>query len=383
MMKEVSELERSMEAGMTKSKGFTLVEMMVSFAVFAIVAMAAYSFFHVHSKQGAGSAKRKIALESVAVAAMNMKRDIIQAGLGLSMEPALALFVTNGSGTNPDTLYISWADYLDIDLDSSKTNSFFDDPSTIVAGQGKAWFNLVTTDTLTVPNVRYSTARRDADSVIMLQGIAGSGGSTKVPVGPPYPTVVQSTSNININKNTADLNLKMNAAFSGKAVPAISYRLLFGTNPDGSTRTTTDTRQPQNNWGTLVRNGRSIAGAGDVVDASDTSRSADESQRSFIKITDLQVDCQFSDDTWVPATGSPNTFGTGSYTSANLRLVQVTLRFIIKDEGGGYLTPDKIPGTGYRIIGDYTPGPWTIGGTYTFRVSPRNVVLSSYLHSAK
>lgn len=353
---------------MTKAKGFTLVEVMVSFAVFAIVAMAAYSFFHVHSRQGSGSAKRKIAMESVAVAAMNMRRDIMQAGLGLSMEPALGLFVTSGSGTAPDALYISWADYLDVDLDSSKTNSFFDDPSSIVAGQGKAWFDLVTTDTLTVPNVRYSTATREANSVIRLTGIAGSGGTTSV----AFPLNNVSTANASIPKNTADLKLKMTSIFSGKAAPAISYRLLFGTNPDGSSRSSTGPN-PQNTWGTLVRNGLVIAGAGDV--------GTDETQRSFVKITDFQVDCQFSDNTWWPANGY--TFGSGIYTAANVRLLQITLRFIVKDEGGGYQTPDAIVGTGYRIAGDYTRGPWTIGGTYTFRVSPRNIVLASYLHSAK
>jgi hypothetical protein len=62
-----------------------------------------------------------------------------------------------------------------------------------------------------------------------------------------------------------------------------------------------------------------------------------------------------------------------------LRVVEVTIKYILLDKGGGAKYPSRITTGGFRLPDDNTPGPWALGGAVTITVAPRNSVLAQYL----
>jgi prepilin-type N-terminal cleavage/methylation domain-containing protein len=337
---------------MNKPKGFTILEMMVAFTIFCLCTAMAFTFYHLNSRQGAGSTKRKLASETVTLAMATLRRDILQAGLGLKDRPELSMFVVNGSGATPDQLYLSCADYLDMDLSPGKTNSFFDAAAS--PGQGKVWFQLDSSMTPVVNNASRFIDSTTLDSAITMDS-SGTRSYTKLSsVGPSDP------SKVDLHTNTQPLQFNFTgsvppAPSPGSAAPAISYKLdLTGT---GNVYT----------MGRLLRNGVAVIGA-------DTG----ETHLPVLKVTSFRVRCQFLQGAgvykWSPDDGSFT-----SFPIRNLRLVEVTCRFLFRDEGGGFTTPNDAAAAGFGIPGDTTPGPWMIGGIRTLRVSPRNIVLESYL----
>ena len=103
-----------------------------------------------------------------------------------------------------------------------------------------------------------------------------------------------------------------------------------------------------------------------------------------VKVTDFKIRCQFRDlasasgTTWAQLDPNPG----GTYTADRLLLIEVTVRYLVRDMQGGYATPNDGP-SGFRIEGDTTHGPWMTGGTRTITVSPRCLVLMQYLWSQK
>jgi len=104
--------------------GFTILEVLVAFALFAVVAAAAFALFHDQTREGASTALRKIAFESVSHALMAIERDVLNAGLGLRDKPQLAIWVVQGAGSNPAELYLSCSDHLDMALVPTQNWSF-------------------------------------------------------------------------------------------------------------------------------------------------------------------------------------------------------------------------------------------------------------------
>jgi len=126
-----------------------------------------------------------------------------------------------------------------------------------------------------------------------------------------------------------------------------------------------------------LRNGVALAGA-DPLEAA-TSALASE-LRPLVKITDFQIRCGYkSAVATITCADCPSTAVEFQTKVKDLRLVEVTIRYLVRDPAGGFMTPDVVGPTGYRIPNDCTTGPWTVGGTQTFLVSPRNIVMPQYL----
>ena len=75
---------------MSKRNGFTILELLVTMAVFAVVAAAALALFQFQAKSSAGSNVRKIGSEAATLALMTIQRDIERAGLGLMQQLPLS-----------------------------------------------------------------------------------------------------------------------------------------------------------------------------------------------------------------------------------------------------------------------------------------------------
>lgn len=343
---------------MRNEKGFTLVELMVAFAVFAMLLSAAVAFYQVQSRTIAGSSKRKIAHEVTTAALSAIRKDIMQAGTGLRGNVTqagggerelshLAIFVEYHdamSPTSPDKLYLNCTDYLDMGLPpgSDYPNSYFVDAAS--PSIGKTWFELDSGPPPTVRNVHANINNTTMNKAIFLPDMPGPASVEDLELRPDG-------SGIDSITNTQTLELEFQGT-GGKryAAPAIFYEL------DG---------------GKLKRNGETMVGG---------VQRENSGLVPAVKVTDFKIRCLFKDSgtvegvTWADLDPTPG----GTYTADQLVLVEVSLRYLVRDVRGAYDTPDVVPGS-YRIEGDYQQGPWTIGGTRTIQVNPRCLVLMQYL----
>jgi len=360
---------------MSLKKGFTVLEVLVSLAIFAILAAAAMSFYQHQSRKGAGAARHKMAQEAATLALMQIKRDILQAGMGLKHYPGLAIFLNEGTGTTPDALYLSFSDHLDLDVTPDIPNSFFD--SSGVPGENRAWFKLDSASTsMTVTSVN-SSMDKFATAALITRNSAGTASvkSTKdagfgvstfnaqhVINGVTYTQAQQKA------MNKQDIKYDWTGSFAGQVAPAIEYRL--------------DVDPSHEFPGTLLRNGVAILGAQSTLGGFTPDK-----LRPLMKVTDFQVRCQFRSGATYVWTSTLNPFT--NFNVRDLRLVEVTIRYIIRDEAGGHAYPDDPDPAhprwpkGFSISGDNNPqrsyGPWKVGGLQTIQVSPRNVVMWVYL----
>jgi prepilin-type N-terminal cleavage/methylation domain-containing protein len=344
---------------MRNEKGFTLVELMVAFAVFAMVLSAAVAFYQVQSKTIAGSSKRKTAHEVTTAALAAVRKDIMQAGTGLrgTVSQAgggerdlshLSIFVEYHdamSPTSPDKLYLNCTDYLDMSLPpgADYPNSFFVDAASPAIG--KTWFELDSgQNTKSVEEVHANVNKATMSKAIFVPDTPGPASVEDLELSPD-------TLGIDSVTNTQTLKLQFKGT-SGKryAAPAIVYELVDGK---------------------LQRNGETMIGGVERENAGLVPE---------VKVTDFKIRCQFKDSgatggvTWADLDPTPG----GMYTPGQIVLVEVSLRYLVRDVQGSYETPDVAPGS-YRIEGDYQRGPWAIGGLRTIEVNPRCLVLMQYL----
>jgi len=367
---------------------------MVTMAVFAIVAGAAVSLFQFQSKSSAGANVRKIAGEAVTLALLTIQRDVERAGMGLMNQPKLSLLVTNGGTGKPDELYVSFSEHVSMSLGRDKNYSFFDAGSEL--GKDKLWFTLSGGSTL-VKSDGTTPALTDVGAWIGTDGAAPpigalirQSGASK-PVADILKSFSATQSAAQKKKNQCTITLTLSGGVSGNAAPAISYKLIASASdqtayPSGS--------KPQ--LGTLMRNGIPLAGGGvPLIGAWEGEKTP------FIKVTDFQIRCGFfktgcdftqyyTDRTktqcWSPDNGSA--LGDLGWEIDKLRAIEVTIRYIVKDKGGGakYPDPDEPYGmkvAGFGIADDKTYGPWALGGDQTITIAPRNVVLGQYLGPPK
>jgi hypothetical protein len=145
-----------------------------------------------------------------------------------------------------------------------------------------------------------------------------------------------------------------------------------------------------------LRNGIPVTGAGIPLIGS-----REGEKQPVVKVTDFQVRCGFrttvcnfskyyedrSTACWTPDNG--HQLGDTGWEIDKLRVVEVTIKYIVKDKGGGANYPANITVAGFRLPEDdknMTPpahGPWALGGSQTITVAPRNVVLGYYLGPPK
>lgn len=367
---------------MKKQNGFTIIELLVTMVVFAIVAGAAVSLFQFQAKSAASSTTRKMAREAVGLALMTIQRDIERAGLGLVQHQPLSITVKNGGAGKPDELYLSFSDH--VSMDWSKTNpwSFFDALSS--PGQNKLWFALSGGTSITLTDVGAWIGTEGTSppvgAVIRQQGAAK-------PDAVDLANFVVGQNSTQQKKNQFTATLTMSSGFSGNVAPAVSYKLIASTDDQNAFPSG---KRPQ--LGTLLRNGMPVKGAGTPIIGAWQGE-----KPPFVKVTDFQVRCGFrttsctftsyySDHTqtncWAPENGK--SLGDSGWEVDKLRVIEVTIKYIMKDKAGGakYPDPNEPSGmkvAGFGIAGDKTYGPWSLGGSQTITVAPRNIVLDQYL----
>ncbi|MFC1833152.1 PilW family protein [Thermodesulfobacteriota bacterium] len=403
---------------MKNAKGFTILELMVSMVVFSMVLVMTISFYMFYGKKSAGSSVKKNAHEAATAALMSVRRDLMQAGLGLSRDGnfvRLALFVkdggifTSGGSTRkaPDELYISYSDFLDMDISSDKTNSFWqaiapkdERPN---SDTNTAWF-YPSSGKIKITGVSAFTDRSQVDSVIFGDTVLVAEDEKEIlSVDAGYSTASDAVS---LDKkpyeeanNRAALSIKIptgSSVTADVAVPAISYRVNLGE----------DSTLPKEYWGRLLRNGQPVIGGGAPHWNLDEDKTKTNTfggvDRPLVKVTDFQVYCRFNIDgvdcdvfpnkCWTPyppnvtVPAVTNTFGDSAkgFTVENLRVITVQIRYLSLDPAGGYESPSKVPKSSQFFIdpSDTTRGPWTRVGPDSMTVSPRNIVMGSYLTSS-
>lgn len=389
--------------------GFTVVEVVVAVAVFSIVVGAAVALSQFQAKKGAASTVRKMANEAISLAIMQIRRDIVRSGFGLlddkeTGNPAirLALLPVDGTSGAPDKLLVSYSDHIEMDLDPTKQNSFFgmfSEERHGLSNSTKAWvwWSLVNQSLLQMPSVNTAIDGTCIGGVITMTGTGTLAYKDSDTDGGLWSvTPVSGTQNY-YNK-TQTLQVKWSSPFTGKVAPAIVYSLNLGpaTNITLDPATAKD-RPGDYPRGQLLRNGVPLVGAA-TADIDPTTKVA---RPPYVKVTDFQIRCGFYIDPthdfstyftnsssragWTPDSA---VFGSGSYTNENLRAVEITVKYICRDKAGGNYYPYQIKTDPKYSINssrtpdnqdDKTPGPWSIGGSYTVIVSPRTLVLGRQL----
>jgi prepilin-type N-terminal cleavage/methylation domain-containing protein len=348
---------------MNNSKGFTMIEMMVGAAVLLVVLLIATSFFLFQSRYGGQLVKDTGARETVSLALMMIKRDIMHAGEGLAETPELSLWLDDVDTTNPSNLfyrklYVSYGGYL-----------------TAIAASD-------------IPNADYTTSTNEYSIY----------GTQKKKNGPIFGGLGSSVDQFNI-KDTLQYDiwgiLTYDFGTKSRATPPAKRFTAFTTTTDSSVtppRTTTMFTVPGTseaftpvicyelvtkntvspfpaledpNYPELRRNGIVIAGG-----PKDKNFRLSDSASDF----GFRIRCQFitptGTETWVPATGG-TAFPQGQ-DYANLKLVEVQLRYRTKKLHDVYVESPPYSGTWKR------EEIWTQETVKTINVSPRNLVLAAY-----
>jgi|GEM_PF-2351172 len=343
--------------------GFTLVELIVAIAVFSIVVGAAVALSQFQAKKGAASTIRKMANEAIAMAVMQIRRDIVRAGYGLlddkeSGNPAvrLSLLAVQGTSGAPDKLLLSFSDHMEMDLDPAKQNSFFgmfseDRHGLSTATKSWVWWSLVNQSLLQMPSVNTAIDGTSIGGVITMTSTGTVGYKDSQTEGTSWAvTPVSGTQNY--DNKTQTLQVQWGSPYTGKVVPAVVYTVNLGPASNISLDPDTAKDRPADyTRGQLLRNGVPLVGAG-TADIDPTTRAA---RPPYIKVTDLQIRCGFYIDSthdfstyftnpsstagWTPDAA---TFGSGSYTAENLRAIEITVKYICRDKGGGNFYPYQI-----------------------------------------
>ncbi|MGB6065139.1 MAG: prepilin-type N-terminal cleavage/methylation domain-containing protein [Desulfomonilaceae bacterium] len=114
-----ADLRLSVERLRKDSRGFTIVEMMVALFIVALIFSIVIGFYLFQSKRGGQSAKETSARHSVALALMQIQRDVVQMGYGVAQYPQMAYYFDTENTLYPsaskpyyDTLYVNYGQFL-------------------------------------------------------------------------------------------------------------------------------------------------------------------------------------------------------------------------------------------------------------------------------
>jgi prepilin-type N-terminal cleavage/methylation domain-containing protein len=373
---------------MNRRNGFTILELMVTMAVFAVVAAAAVALFQFQSKSSAGSNKRKLASEAVTLAMMTIQRDIERAGMGLMLQQPLSVMVVDGreklidpADKRPDELYLSFSDHVSMTLSrGDDIYRFFDLGSS--PGLNKVWFPVGGLSYLEMANVG-AWIGTDALQPPIGAIIRQTGTNKPEAVGLQRFDLTGTQT----DKGLCTIRLTPRTSGGGNAAPAVSYTLIANQEDQDAY---TGGRAPQ--LGTLMRNGIPQQSGGTPLIGAWQGE-----PMPSVKVTNFQVRCGFSRGTtcnfsayytdhsnvqcWTPDNGY--SLGDTGYEIGNLRVIEVTINYIVLDKAAGAKYPSQITTEGFRLPSDNTPGPWALGGTQTITVAPRNLVLGQYLGPPK
>lgn len=302
---------------MTKPNGFSILESMIGLVLLAFAIVGTFSFFIFQSAGGFDSSRRKFADENVFLTQAILTRDIMHAGYGVALHPELSVFVRDNLGVDgSDELYVNYTNHLSVDqvpegianaaaLDLLKSyNVFFDGRKDLYKGV----FEIPSTASasLQLAALPKGVTSRDIGAFLCSNGSATSPNPYRLEVN------VATAGSTGQNPQLSDRNdwnfPLMNAATPGHiATPAISYKLGY---------VTVDNEQVKALW----RNGGNLVGTPVVTPLL--------GGEPYFQVRDFQVRLQFADGSW--ASGY---YGTGTQTPANLRLVEVTIRYQTRRKG--------------------------------------------------
>lgn len=331
---------------MRNSKGFTVIEMMVGAAVLLVVLLIATSFFIFQSRYGGQLVRDTGTRETMSLAMMMIKRDVMHAGEGLGDIPELSLWMddVDSSNTYYKKLFVSYGRYLTSIAASDVPNPDYTTPSNeysiygtqkkkngpIFGGLGSSvdQFNIKDTlqfDIWGVLTYNMTTKARGANQFTAFAT------ATDTTVSPP-----RTTTTFTFPGTTS--------AFT----PVIAYELVTKDTPSPSPALA-DPEYPE-----LRRNGIAIAGG---------------PKEKNSKLTGFRIRCQFisstGTETWVPT--SSLTFNGQAYL--DLRLVEVQVRYQTKKIHDVFVK-DSGPWERKEI--------WSPEVAKTLNISPRNLVLAAY-----
>ncbi len=259
---------------MKNSKGFTVIEMMVGSIVLLVVLVISTTFFRVQSKFGGQLVKDSGTRESINVALMLIKRDIMQAGRGLYDTRQLSLWPTAYSNNAYHEVYLSCGRFMSNVVNASynvfTTSAAFKSINPLVLP------NILSQDVYGVMTYNSSTKARQ---ILTTTGTTSGTGASFL-----------------ISGSTASLPF----------TPVIFWQLV---DPSGGNDIPPySSAQPE-----LRRNGLCIAGG--ILDHN-------------LKLQNFGVRCQFIDssgvETWIPSSTSSDF---NSQTFDNLKVIEVQLQY--------------------------------------------------------
>jgi hypothetical protein len=305
---------------MREKNGFTVMEMIVGSAVLLVVIVITMTFFRHQSRFGGELRKDMGNKETVALAMMLMRRDLIQAGSGLADNHPLGLWVDGYYSNFYHKLYVNYGYYLKM-MPSTKVlpvnQSVYEAAFFLPAG-------LNPSNTLTLP----ATQRYDVGCALTYTQSSNTWG-----------TVALSGVPVENSDGSATFVFSSFPASDTPFVPAISYKLI-DTDTNNDTPPYAAAAYPE-----LQRNGQRIAGG---------------KKEPFLKFTDFSIRCQFVNSldgttNWSPSVS--NDFA--SYPFDNLKMVEITL-------GYKTITPGQDPSVASN---------WKAAVSKVFTISPRNIFM--------
>lgn len=359
------------------SEGFTIVELMVTMAVMAVILLIATAFFRNQSQLSGTTTKDRSARQGITLALVQLQRDLVQAGYGMPLYPQGALcFGDNNTASqthknvNPKdpnfntkvygTLWVSYGDYI---LNSIPTNPLSTPtphlpysmwPSLVynltpmsntnLAGGS---FSIPAAESPSGTNytTAYASATTYANSIGAIiywpgAGLYGSGAVTVNTPGNPTNVGTGQTMTAPPSGVVAQFTVPTAPGGTFSFAPAVVYNFVPGV---VSNKTT----------GYITRNQQTWLG----------DRSLD--------ILDFQVRALYGVTGQTTQQWAPTNLDFTQYMASSLRYVEIKIVYMILDS-------DSTLETRYT---QFTAGEIS-AVTKTLRVSPRIVVLSTYTTNA-
>lgn len=323
---------------MSNSKGFTIVELLVGSVVLLIILALTTSFFVFQSRYSGELVKDTGTRETISLAMMMLKRDIMHAGAALAERPELSLWVDGRVNDSYHKLYVSYTGYLSSlpPPDSRPKNTDYTSADNVYSVYGNIQDkNGAIFEGPNVTSFTISARKEDVGAIVTFDEASKARQVINVTAGP-----------YNITKKTTTFTLA--SAASLPFTPVISYRLV---DPDSGTDLPP---YPSGSYPELQRNGVCIAGG---------------KKDRYVRITDFLIKCQFiaSDGTerWVPTSPvNPDStiYDFKDQIFNDLKVVEIKIKYRT-------LISHKDASKDYN---------WRSEVTRTANITPRNLVLAQY-----
>ncbi|MFC1835327.1 prepilin-type N-terminal cleavage/methylation domain-containing protein [Thermodesulfobacteriota bacterium] len=299
---------------MTTSKGYTMVEMLVGLVLLGALIVAALTLVSVQSKHGGEVTYQRTARESVSLALMMIRNDVLHSGFGVVDRPELSFFMKRNKSSDKTykQLYVNWGRYLTEDT-TSTTNVFKHEA--FFTGKAGSYYE-PTSNKITKYDVGYLI--EDGKDVMCLQ----------------YDTTLGKF-NVRSLDSYGECAGAASLKWDSRYAPALGY---ICQDCDDATK-----------FGALVRNGQVIFGGDDNLRATDLSIRAlfyDESEPDPAK-----------KEKWSPNPNGITAYEFDQFDADELRAFEISLTYQMRQGRGAALTNPI---------------------TTVMRVSPRSIVLTKH-----